>query len=62
MRAGTVVSDHSDSWDVRALVIDGQITLTIDTVPTTYQAGDIFTIAAGCVHREVVGDNGVPVA
>ncbi len=59
MAADTVVADHSHSWDVRALVTDGQITLTVGTVPTTYQAGDIFTMAAGCMHHEHVGPNGV---
>lgn len=59
MSADTVVADHSHPWDVRALVTAGQITLTVDTVPTAYQAGDIFTMAAGCVHHERVGANGV---
>jgi quercetin dioxygenase-like cupin family protein len=59
MPADTVVTDHSHAWDVSALVTAGQITLTIDTIPTTYQAGDIFTMAAGCIHHEKVGPNGV---
>jgi hypothetical protein len=57
--AETVVTDHSHAWDVRALVTDGQITLTIDTVATTYQTGEIFTMAADCIHHEQVGPNGV---
>jgi quercetin dioxygenase-like cupin family protein len=59
MLADTVVTDHSHAWDVRALVTSGQITLTIDTVATTYQSGDIFTMAADCIHHEQVGPNGV---
>jgi hypothetical protein len=59
MPADTVVTDHSHAWDVRALVTSGQITLTINTVATTYQAGDIFTMAADCIHHEQVGPNGV---
>lgn len=59
MAADTVIADHSHPWDVRALVTNGQITLTINTLPTTYRAGDIFTMAAGCVHHEQVGPNGV---
>lgn len=35
MGADTFVADHSNAWDVRALVTDGQIILTINTVPTT---------------------------
>ncbi len=59
MAADAVVTDHSHNWHVRALVTAGQITLTVDTVATTYSAGDIFTMAAGCVHHEQVGDLGV---
>ena len=59
MTAGTVVTDHSHGWDVRALVTAGQITLTVDTIATTYRSGDIFTMTAGCVHHERVGANGV---
>lgn len=59
MAAETVIADHSHPWDVRALVTEGEITLTINTIPTTYQAGDVFTMAAGCVHNEHVGPSGV---
>lgn len=59
MAANIVVADHSHPWDVRALVTAGQITLTVDAVSTTYQPGDVFTMAAGCVHYEHVGANGV---
>ena len=59
MAADAVVTDHAHAWDVRALVTAGEITLTIDTIATTYQSGDTFTMAAGCVHHEQVGANGV---
>ena len=59
MTADTVVADHSHGWDVRALVTAGQITLTVDTIATTYRSGDIFTMAADCVHHEHVGAYGV---
>lgn len=59
MDADTVVTDHSHAWDVRALVTSGQITLTIDTIPTTYQTGDVFSMTAGCIHHEKVGPSGV---
>jgi hypothetical protein len=59
MPADTVVTDHSHAWDVRALVTAGEIALTIDTVATTYRAGDILTMAADCIHHEQVGPNGV---
>ena len=50
---------HSHAWDVRALVTAGDITLTVDGVATKYQAGDVFTMKAGCMHREQVGAAGV---
>lgn len=43
---------HSHTFDVRAMVLDGQITLTVDGVATTYRAGDRFSMAAGCMHAE----------
>jgi quercetin dioxygenase-like cupin family protein len=58
--AGNTINDtHSHPWDVRALVTSGDITLTVDGVATLYKAGDIFTMKAGCPHREVIGGAGV---
>ena len=50
---------HSHPFDVRALVTQGEITLTVDGVQTPYREGEIFTMAAGCTHVENVGPNGV---
>lgn len=50
---------HSHAFDVRALVTQGEITLTIDGVATPYREGDIFMLAAGCEHIEDVGSEGV---
>lgn len=59
MAAGMIVDGHSHPWDVRALVTDGEITLTVDSIARTYGVGDIFTMAAGSVHHELVGGAGV---
>jgi quercetin dioxygenase-like cupin family protein len=56
---GTVNDYHSHSWDVRALVVDGDITLTINNKASTYTAGDQFQLEAGCEHHEIIGPNGV---
>ena len=50
---------HSHAFDVRALVTQGEITLSIDGVITPYREGEIFTLAAGCEHVEDVGTDGV---
>ena len=50
---------HSHPFDVRALVTQGDITLTIDEVRTQYREGEIFTMVAGCTHAENVGSSGV---
>jgi quercetin dioxygenase-like cupin family protein len=51
--------EHSHAFDVRALVLDGEITLTVNGDTRSYRAGDVFTMAAGCAHAESVGPDGV---
>jgi len=51
--------EHSHTWDVLALVLDGDITLTIDGKPTNYASGQQFTMQAGCLHTEDAGLQGV---
>lgn len=56
---GQVVPLHSHPFEVRALVVDGEITLTVDASRRTYRAGDVFQMARACEHVEHVGDAGV---
>ena len=51
--------EHSHSFDVRAFVLAGEITLTVDGRTHSYRAGDVFTMEAGCRHAEAVGPDGV---
>ena len=55
-----VTQPHSHDFDVRALVLSGELTLITDSDRTsrTYRAGDIFEMAAGCVHSEQHGPDG----
>jgi quercetin dioxygenase-like cupin family protein len=53
------VPAHSHAFDVRALVLDGEITLTYEGTARTYRPGDTFTMAAGCEHVEDLGPAGV---
>lgn len=53
------VPPHSHPFDVRALVLAGQITLTFNGASHTYRTGDVFTMTAGCEHAELCGPEGV---
>jgi quercetin dioxygenase-like cupin family protein len=57
--AGTIVPEHAHSFDVRALVLNGEITLTVEGVEYAYREGDIFVVPAGHRHAEAVGPAGV---
>lgn len=59
MAAGTSTPEHSHPFDVRALVIEGQITLSASGASKTYAKGDVFDMAAGCRHSEEIGTDGV---
>ena len=52
-------AEHSHSYDVRALVVEGEITLTVAGTARTYRAGDEFSMPAGCRHVEDIGPQGV---
>jgi quercetin dioxygenase-like cupin family protein len=51
--------EHEHPFDVLALVLEGDITLTIAGEARTYRAGDQFSMPAGCRHVEDIGDRGV---
>ena len=51
--------EHTHPWDVLALVLDGDITLTIDGKARKYAVGEEFRMQAGCRHIEDAGPSGV---
>jgi quercetin dioxygenase-like cupin family protein len=51
--------EHSHPFDVLALVLEGDITLTVDGKARRYCPGDEFAMKAGCRHVEDVGAKGV---
>ena len=57
--AGTVVAEHAHQFDVRALVLNGEITLTVEGIEYAYREGDVFVLPAGHRHAESVGPAGV---
>ena len=52
-------AEHSHPFDVLALVLEGEITLTRQGSKRTYRVGDEFVMEAGCKHVEDVGPQGV---
>jgi quercetin dioxygenase-like cupin family protein len=52
-------AEHEHAFDVLALVLEGDITLTVEGRARTYRAGDEFSMKAGCKHIEDVGPEGV---
>jgi hypothetical protein len=51
--------EHSHAYDVRALVLEGEITLTVAGAARTYGPGQEFSMPAGCRHTEDIGPQGV---
>ena len=58
-QAGHVGEPHAHDFDVRIMVLGGEITLIRDGKPETFRAGDHCEVPAGCVHGEQVGPEGV---
>lgn len=56
---GIVNEEHQHPFEVRALVLEGDITLTSEDGTRTYGPGEVFTMAAGCAHAEAIGPGGV---
>ena len=57
--AGKTTTPHAHEFDVRALVLAGEITLTCRGERRTYRLGDQFSMTAGDSHEEAVGPEGV---
>jgi len=57
--AGTSLDTHTHDFDVRLLVLSGEIIVGHGGNTTTCAAGDIFTLAANTPHTEATGPDGV---
>ena len=55
MAAGTHVDTHHHPFDVRALMLSGELALSCEGQTRTYRAGEVFTMAAGLLHAEQFG-------
>ena len=50
---------HEHPFEVKALVIEGDITIEVDDLSKIYKAGDIFHLALKQPHAESYGSEGV---
>ncbi len=50
---------HAHDFDVRLMVLSGEITIVRDNKAETFRAGDHCEIAAGCQHIAQVGPEGI---
>jgi quercetin dioxygenase-like cupin family protein len=50
---------HAHDFDLRIMVLSGEITLTRDNKSQTYQPGEHCELPAGCQHTAKVGPEGV---
>ena len=50
---------HTHAFDVRGLVLEGEMALTIEGRTQMCHAGDIFLMPIGVLHQEKVGSDGV---
>ena len=55
---GTVLDEHSHPFRARALVVQGEMWLTLDGEALHLQAGDRFDVPAGKPHSERYGPQG----
>jgi quercetin dioxygenase-like cupin family protein len=56
---GYQMGEHSHAFDAYALILQGDITLTVDGVVNTYKAGETFRLAAKTPHLESAITQGV---
>lgn len=52
---GTFNAEHTHPFDVKALMLAGELTLACGGEAATYRAGDVFTLAAHREHTEQFG-------
>ena len=57
--AGGFLDAHTHPFEVKALVVSGQIDLVVDGVRTSYISGELFHLLENQVHTERYGNNGV---
>lgn len=57
--ADTGLETHSHPFEARALVLRGELKISIAGTARLYRAGDVFHVQARCEHSERYGPQGV---
>ncbi len=58
MEANRHNGTHSHPFEVRAVMLSGELTLRYDGITQLCRSGDVFTMQAGCEHEEQFGSEG----
>jgi quercetin dioxygenase-like cupin family protein len=53
------LDEHAHPFEARALILEGEITLSLEGRETVYRAGDVFHLPHGARHIEKYGPTGV---
>jgi len=59
LKAGLTNTEHAHDWHARVMVIGGEITITRNGKADIFRVGDSCSVAAGEMHAENVGAQGV---
>jgi quercetin dioxygenase-like cupin family protein len=59
LRPNEVNAEHAHDWHARVMVIGGEITISRNGKPERFSVGDSCFVAAGELHTENVGPQGV---
>ena len=51
--------EHGHHFSVRGLILNGAFIVTKENVERAYRPGETFEVAAGTIHFEAVGPDGV---
>jgi len=57
--ANSSLDVHAHPFEAKALIISGQIDITVDGIKISYRAGDVFHLRKDQEHSESYGPNGV---
>jgi len=58
MEANLHNSAHAHPFEVRLMVLSGEMSVSSEGATTTCRAGDVFAMRAGCEHEERFGPEG----
>jgi len=53
------LGDHTHPFEATALILSGNIELTIEGITSNYESGDVFHLKHEQLHSEIYGPNGV---